>query len=152
MLGLSEVRGTEVLAALEGAEMEVSAGGQGSAGAGTKCFKMHLKTGVIVITGCYILLLNKAAGGEKQPIIAPKPHLTDEMIRIINNEASICKQHVIIAAAGDGASLKFFTVLGTETSDKSESTCDDKWVNIPIWFQFLDFFTYFCLLLRYWIT
>lgn len=30
--------------------------------------------GDYVTTGCYIILINKAADGENQPIIAPKPH------------------------------------------------------------------------------
>ena len=73
-----------------------------------------------MITGCYILLINKAAGGEKkkQPIMALKPHLTDEIIRIINNEASVCKQHVIIVAAGDGASLKCIIYSSRYTDER----------------------------------
>lgn len=36
-----------------GAEAEASAGGRGSAGVGTQCFKTNLKRGVTVTTGCY---------------------------------------------------------------------------------------------------
>ena len=50
--------------------------------------------------------------------MALKPHLTDEIIRIINNEASVCKQHVIIVAAGDGASLKCIIYSSRYTDER----------------------------------
>lgn len=57
-LGLSEVRvtGAPAAAALEGAGVEVSAGGRGSAEAQTQCFRSasQERRGVCVTTDCYI--------------------------------------------------------------------------------------------------